>query len=242
MPQVVTPYGEQAGTKKQQVARMFDAIAPRYDFLNHALSMGIDMWWRRVAVNQLKAIAPKIILDIATGTGDFAVEAARLQPDKIIGLDISEGMLTLGRDKMKRKGLDHLIEMRSGDSEHLDLPTGYADAITVGFGVRNFENLERGLAEMLRVLRPGGMAVILEPAVPTVFPFRQLFMLYFTKILPALGSLVSKDSSAYTYLPQSVRAFPHGPAFVAICKRVGYSQAVFKPLTLGICALYVLHK
>jgi demethylmenaquinone methyltransferase/2-methoxy-6-polyprenyl-1,4-benzoquinol methylase len=242
MSQVVTPYGAQAGSKKEQVARMFDAIAPRYDFLNHALSMGIDILWRRAAVNKIKTINPKIILDIATGTGDFAVEAARLGPDKIIGLDISEGMLALGRDKMKKKGLDGLIEMRLGDSEHLDLPTGYADAITVGFGVRNFENLERGLAEMLRVLRPGGMAVILEPAVPTVFPFKQLFMLYFTKILPLLGRLVSKDSSAYTYLPQSVRAFPHGADFVAICKRVGYTTAQFKPLTLGICAMYVLQK
>ncbi len=241
--QTPMPYGAAAGSKKLQVATMFDAIAPKYDFLNHALSLGIDILWRRRAVRMLAAYKPELVIDIATGTGDFAIEAAKqLKPQKIIGVDISENMLGVGREKMARKGLSALIEMRSGDSEKLFFDDNYADAITVGFGVRNFEHLEQGLAEILRVLKPGKAVVILEPAVPTRFPLKQLFQFYFLGILPLIGRLVSKDPAAYTYLPQSVQAFPNGADFVNICQRVGFRRTTWHSLTFGICSLYLLEK
>ncbi|MEM1000221.1 MAG: bifunctional demethylmenaquinone methyltransferase/2-methoxy-6-polyprenyl-1,4-benzoquinol methylase UbiE [Bacteroidota bacterium] len=221
---------------------MFDSIAPRYDFLNHFLSLGIDILWRRKAIRLLKSYAPEVVLDIATGTGDFAIEATKLQPKKIIGLDISPGMLEVGRKKIRKKGHKELITMVEGDSEDLPFESDSIGAITVGFGVRNFENLEKGLSEMLRVLQPGGAAVILEPAVPKRFPMKQLFGLYFRGILPLIGRLVSKDSRAYTYLPESVKAFPHGKDFVNICEKVGYKNCRFQPLSFGICALYLLEK
>lgn len=242
MSKVVTPYQDKERSKKEQVTEMFDNIAPRYDFLNHFLSMGIDIRWRRKAVKMLKAYNPKIVLDIATGTGDFAVEALKLNPEKVIGLDISPGMLEVGRQKMLKKKVNDRVEMVLGDSEDLQFEDDSIGAVTVGFGVRNFEHLEIGLGEILRVLKPGGAAVILEPAVPKKFPMKQLFGLYFRGILPLIGRMVSKDSRAYTYLPESVKAFPNGQEFVDICTKVGFSNVKFKPLSLGICSLYLLEK
>ncbi|MCL4103848.1 UNVERIFIED_CONTAM: hypothetical protein GTU68_029165 [Idotea baltica] len=221
---------------------MFDSIAPRYDFLNHFLSMGIDILWRRRAIKMLKPYEPKQVLDIATGTGDFAVEALKLNPEKVIGLDISPGMLKVGREKMKKKKIDDRVDMVLGDSEALQFDDNTMGAVTVGFGARNFEHLDVGLSEILRVLKPGGAAVILEPAVPRRFPMKQLFGLYFRGILPLIGRLVSKDSRAYTYLPESVKAFPNGQEFVDICTKVGFRNVTYKPLSLGICSLYLLEK
>ncbi|GAB4418663.1 MAG: bifunctional demethylmenaquinone methyltransferase/2-methoxy-6-polyprenyl-1,4-benzoquinol methylase UbiE [Bacteroidia bacterium] len=221
---------------------MFDEIAPRYDFLNHFLTLGIDVLWRRRAVRMLRPYRPRLMVDIATGTADFAVEAGRLRPERIIGIDISPEMLGVGREKIRRKGLDKLIDLREGDSEALDLATDSVDAITVGFGVRNFEHLRLGLGEMLRVLRPGGAAVILEPSFPTRFPLRQLFYLHFRVLTPLLGRLISGNSAAYDYLPASVQAFPNGEDFLAICREVGYTRVSYHPLTFGICSLYLLEK
>lgn len=238
----VTPYGQQAGNKKEQVAQMFDNISHRYDFLNHFLSGGIDILWRRKAIRMLRKVKPRIVLDIATGTGDFAIEAARkLKPEQVIGIDISAGMLEVGRQKMQKRGLK-MVQMVQADSENLPYPDNFCQAITVGFGVRNFENLERGLAEMYRVLSPGGAVVILEPAVPRSFPMRQLVMFYYKTLLPFFGGLFSRDKNAYSYLPNSVQAFPHGQQFLDICTKIGYKNTRFKPLTLGICALYWLEK
>lgn len=237
-PGTVTPYQDSTSGKKEQVAQMFDNIAGRYDFLNHFLSLGIDILWRRKAIRKLKAIAPKQILDIATGTGDFAVEAARLKPDRIVGVDISKEMLEVGRKKMTRKGLSSLIEMRSGDSENLEFQDNSFDAITVAFGVRNFENLDKGLAEMYRVLRPGGQAAIIEFSRPKRFPVKQLYSFYFLRILPTIGRLFSKDHRAYSYLPESVQAFPDGDAFLERMQQVGFSQLWGDPLSFGIATLY----
>ena len=240
MGKIVTPYQQEDASKKAQVTEMFDNIAPSYDLLNHALSFGIDMLWRKIAVNKLKAYRHEVIMDLATGTGDFAISARKLNPKQIIGVDISPGMLEVGREKMKKKKLDHLVEMRLGDSEKLDFPDASIDAITVGFGVRNFENLSLGLSEMRRVLRPGGAAVILEPSYPSRFPLKQLFNFHFRVITPLIGKLISGDNAAYTYLPESVKAFPNGETFIKICKEAGFSEAKYIPLSLGICSLYVL--
>ena len=234
----VLPYKDKEGGKKQQVAEMFDNISPKYDFLNHFLSLGIDIRWRKKAVKLLEESQPRLILDVATGTGDFALEAMALSPDKIIGVDISEGMLDVGRKKMKEKGLADRIVLQSGDSEDLKFPEGTFDAVIVSFGVRNFENLKKGLAGMHRVLKPGGKVVILEFSKPKSFPFKQLYNFYFTYILPGIGRLVSKDQSAYTYLPESVQQFPDGKAFTEILDELGFSQATCKPLTLGISSIY----
>lgn len=235
----VVPYKEDRSSKKQQVARMFDRISGRYDFLNHFLSLGIDIGWRKKAINELKDIHPRIILDVATGTGDFAWQALTLNPEKVIGVDISEGMLEVGRKKMIYRKVDHRVELRSGDSENLPFEENTFDALTVGFGVRNFENLEEGLKEMLRVLKPGGKAVILEFSKPQRFPFRQLYNFYFNLILPKLGRLISSDKAAYTYLPESVQAFPDGQKFLDILHRLGYKNTSCKPLTFGISSLYI---
>ncbi|MCL4152762.1 UNVERIFIED_CONTAM: hypothetical protein GTU68_036610 [Idotea baltica] len=221
---------------------MFDNIAPSYDLLNHALSFGIDILWRRKSVRLLQKYNPKIVVDIATGTADFAIEARKLNPDSIIGIDISPQMLKVGREKIKKKGLDSLIELREGDSENLQLETASVDAITVGFGVRNFENLLKGLQEIHRVLKPGGAVAILEPSYPTRFPMKQLFQLHFRVITPLIGKLISGDNAAYTYLPESVKAFPNGDRFLEICKEAGFSKAKYHPLTMGICSLYMLEK
>lgn len=234
----VLPYKEQQTGKKEQVATMFNNISSNYDFLNHFLSLGIDIQWRKKAIKELKALQPKVILDVATGTGDFAVEALTLKPQKVIGIDISRGMLEVGRRKMKHKRVDDVVEMLDGDSENLPFPENKFDAVIVAFGVRNFENLEKGLSEMHRVLRPGGKVVILEFSKPRVFPFKQLYHSYFQHILPRIGRLVSKDKAAYSYLPQSVQAFPDGNDFLEILSRVGFNNTACKPLTFGISSLY----
>ena len=238
----VIPYKEQSGGKKEQVATMFNNISKKYDFLNHFLSLGIDIIWRKKSIKLLKELQPKIILDIATGTGDFAIEALSLNPTKIIGIDISEGMLAVGKEKMKQKGVDHIIDLQLGDSENLSFDSNYFDAYTVGFGVRNFENLEKGLSEMLRVLKPNGRAVILEFSKPKAFPVKQLYHFYFNSILPIIGNLISKDNAAYTYLPESVNAFPEGNEFIQILNKLGYKNVQVIPLMFGISSIYTATK
>ncbi len=241
MPQV-TPYKKTDATKKEQVAEMFDNIAHKYDFLNHILSMGIDILWRKKAIRLLKPYQPKQMLDIATGTGDFALEALALNPDKIIGADISRDMLAVGVEKIKKKGLQDKISFQYGDSENLPFETDTFDAITVSFGVRNFEDLEKGLSDMRRVLKPKGAVAIIEFSKPQQFPIKQLYGFYFKNILPGIGKLISKDARAYTYLPESVDAFPHGDAFVEIMDKVGYTNIKAYPLTFGIASIYLAEK
>jgi len=242
----VTPYKDHSKTKKEQVSEMFDNIASSYDFLNHFLSLGIDILWRKKAIKLLKRSLSSIkdahILDVATGTGDLAIEASKMRPKKIVGLDISPGMLDIGKQKMKAKGLDQLIEMIVGDSEQLPFENDTFDGITVAFGVRNFENLQKGLKDMNRVLKPGGTAVIMEFSKPKSFPFKQLFNFYFFHILPAFGKLFSKDNRAYKYLPESVAAFPEGEEMLSILRDVGYTKVKFIPLTMGICSIYLAEK
>lgn len=221
---------------------MFDNISHRYDFLNHLLSLGIDKGWRRKAINCLRPVNPKLLLDVATGTGDFAIQALALKPDKVIGIDISEGMLDMGRKKIVRLRLENIIELMKGDSENLGFDENKFDAVTVAFGVRNFENLEAGLAEIKRVLKPGGMLVVLEFSRPKRFPFRQVYNFYFKAILPKLGQLISKDRSAYTYLPESVQSFPDGEAFEIILRKVGFKETTCRPLTFGVSSIYTARK
>ena len=212
---VVKPY-DSGQSKKEEVAQMFNNISANYDFLNHFLSLGIDHLWRKRAVKQLQKQQPKVLLDLATGTGDFAIACLKLKPEKIIGMDISSGMLEVGKLKMKKRAFDNIIDMQLGDSENMPFADHTFDAITVGFGVRNYENLEKGLGEMLRVLKPGGQAVILEFSKPKAFPIKQLFGFYSKVLIPLFGKYISKDERAYTYLPESVAAFPEGAAFVAV--------------------------
>lgn len=225
--------------KKEQVEIMFNSIAHRYDFLNHFLSLGIDILWRKKAIRLLKKEHPKIILDIATGTADFAVEALALNPEKVIGVDISEKMLAVGKEKIQKKNLANRIELQMGDSEKLLFQDNTFDAITVGFGVRNFENLEKGLSDMHRVLKNNGTAVVLEFSKPQKFPVKQLYHFYFFYILPLIGRIISKHHVAYTYLPESVNAFPDGKDFLVIFERVGFKQVQWFPLTLGIASIYI---
>jgi len=238
----VVPYKEGDKTKKEQVADMFNNISPRYDLLNHTLSLGIDILWRKKAIRILKPYAPQFVLDIATGTGDFAVEAVKLKPKKIIGVDISEGMLEVGKKKMAQKGLSDLIELSYGDAENLSFEDNKFDAITVAFGVRNFENLKKGLSEMFRVTSEGGHVMIIEFSKPAKFPVKQLYNFYFNSILPKIGKMVSKDNAAYQYLPESVAAFPDGQAFLKILNEVGYKEAKCIPLTFGISSIYWARK
>ena len=221
---------------------MFNNISKRYDLLNHTLSLGIDILWRKKAVRLLKPYQPKMILDIATGTGDFAIEAMSLQPDEVIGVDISEGMLDVGKQKIARKGLSETIKMKLGDSENLQFEDNKFDAITVAFGVRNYENLEKGLSEMYRVTKPGGHVMIIEFSKPRRFPVKQLYNFYFKSILPKIGRFVSKDDAAYQYLPDSVAAFPDGDAFLNILQKVGYKDTKWIPLTIGISSIYWARK
>lgn len=235
---VVMPYGRENKSKKEEVAEMFNNISARYDFLNHFLSLGIDKLWRKRAVKELKPISPKRILDIATGTGDFAIELLSLKPNEIVGLDISEGMLQVGRDKMKKRKVDNIISMVLGDSENLPFEDGHFDAITVGFGVRNFENLEKGLSEMLRVIRPGGKIIILEFSKPKKFPVKQAFGFYSKYIIPFFGKNISKDEKAYAYLPESVAAFPEGESFMEILRKLGYQEVKGRIVSGGIATIY----
>jgi len=238
----VVPYKTEEKGKKEQVAAMFNNISPKYDFLNHVLSLGIDVIWRKNAIKMLKSDQPKYILDVATGTGDFAIEALKLNPTKVTGVDISEGMLEFGRVKLKKRNLDSMIELEYGDSEKLPFKDNKFDAIIVAFGVRNFETLKTGLTEMHRVLRKGGKVVILEFSSPKRFPFKNIYNFYFKAILPKIGSLISKDNSAYTYLPESVQAFPDGEDFIEILNDVGYTNTLCKPQTFGISTIYVGQK
>ena len=238
----VLPYKESQANKKQQVAQMFNNISKRYDFLNHVLSLGIDTIWRENAVSMLKSYQPKIILDIATGTGDFALKAMSLKPDKIIGVDISEGMLEVGRKKISKKFLSEKIKMQLGDSENLHFENNSIDAITVGFGVRNFSNLKKSLHEMFRVLKPRGVVSIIEFSQPHIFPFKQLYYFYFNLILPKVGSAISKDRSAYSYLPESVKSFPHGKDFMNMLNKIGFKNTQCKPQTFGISSIYMAEK
>ncbi|AEW01776.1 bifunctional demethylmenaquinone methyltransferase/2-methoxy-6-polyprenyl-1,4-benzoquinol methylase [Niastella koreensis] len=235
----IVPFNESQQSKKEQVAAMFDQIAFRYDFLNRFLSGGIDVSWRKRAIRELKEIKPNKVLDVATGTADVAIMTARyLNPEKIIGIDISEGMLNLGRQKVDKLLLSKQIELLKGDSEAINFPNGTFDAITVAFGVRNFENLEKGLAEMYRVLKPGGKAVILEFSKPRRKGFKGLYNLYMNIIAPRAGQWVSKNKDAYQYLNQSVKAFPEGETFLHILQQVGFKNTTLKRLSLGICTIY----
>jgi demethylmenaquinone methyltransferase/2-methoxy-6-polyprenyl-1,4-benzoquinol methylase len=240
----VTPYEKEKGSKKKQVAEMFDNIAHSYDFLNHFFSFGIDILWRKKAIRILKKENPQYVMDVATGTGDFALEALRMGLDvkKIVGVDISAGMLDIGRQKIEKKGLSDKIEMKLGDSEDLPFEDDSFDAYTVAFGVRNFENLEKGLTEMRRVLKPGGLGIILEFSKPKYFPIKQLYWLYSRKIMPFIGKLISKDNRAYTYLPESVQAFPEGVDFLTIMRKAGYKDTRKKALTGGIATIYLGRK
>ena len=238
----VLPYKEEQLGKKEQVAKMFNNISRRYDLLNHLLSFGIDIVWRKKAIKMLKPQNPELILDIATGTADFAIEALALNPQKIIGVDISEGMLAVGRKKIAKMELDDKIELQLGDSEKLLFSDNKFDAIIVSFGVRNFENLEKGLEDMYRVLKPGGTTVIVEFSKPGVFPFKQLYNFYFKYVLPSIGKVISKDNSAYSYLPESVQAFPYGDKFLEVLNKIGYKNTVCRPLTFGISSIYLGQK
>jgi demethylmenaquinone methyltransferase/2-methoxy-6-polyprenyl-1,4-benzoquinol methylase len=235
----ITPYQSETATKKEQVAAMFNNISATYDFLNHFMSLGIDIIWRKKAIRELKSIKPRIMLDVATGTGDFAFEAINiLHPEKIIGVDISEGMLNVARKKIHDRNLQHIFSVQTGDSEGLNFESNHFDAITVAFGVRNYQNLEKGLADMYRVLKPGGKIVILEFSKPKQFPIKQGYNFYFKHITPFLGRLFSKDNRAYTYLPESVAAFPDGGAFTALMDKVGFKDTNDRRLTFGISAIY----
>jgi demethylmenaquinone methyltransferase/2-methoxy-6-polyprenyl-1,4-benzoquinol methylase len=229
-------------SKKEQVAEMFNNIAGRYDFLNHFLSMGIDKGWRKKAIAEVAQINPSSILDVATGTGDMAIAAAALKPTKITGVDIADQMLEVGRKKINEQNLAQIITLQTGDSELMPFDTGSYDAVMCAYGVRNFEHLEAGLKEMYRVLRPGGKLVILEFSHPTRFPVKHLYKFYFRYILPTLGKMVSKHSKAYTYLPESVMAFPEGAKFCGILAGCGYTMATARPLTFGITTLYTAFK
>lgn len=240
---LVKPYQSASSSKKEQVANMFNNIAHSYDFLNHFLSAGIDIWWRKSALNRLKKFKPENMLDIATGTGDFAIMAnSILSPNHITGLDISEGMLKVGNKKITSKNLQSKITLVKGDSENLQFEANTFDAITVAFGIRNFENLQAGLTEMYRVLKPQAPLLILEFSHPSQFPIKQFYHFYSRFILPFLGSLVSKDKAAYTYLPESVEAFPAGKKLMDIIQQNGFKAVELKQLSGGIASIYLAQK
>ncbi len=242
MSKKVTPYKESELGKKEQVRQMFDTISGDYDGLNRVISFGIDLKWRKRMVKLLAAKKPKTLLDIATGTGDLAIAMMGTGAEKIIGLDISPGMLEVGKTKIKEKNLQDTIEMMVGDSENLPFEDQSFDAVTVGFGVRNFENLEKGLQEIHRVLKPSGTLMILETSVPTKTPFKQGYTFYCKFILPAIGKLFSKDRSAYAYLSESASVFPHGKAFNNILAKIGFIGIENKPQTFGAASIYVATK
>ena len=235
---VVTPYSNSAKGKTEQVAEMFDNIAPKYDFLNHFLSFGIDKIWRRKAIRLLIKHAPVNILDVATGTADFAIESLLTGAKHIVGVDISEEMLNFGRTKVEKLGVANRITLQKGDAEELGFSDNYFEAVTVAFGVRNFENLPKGLNELFRVLKPGGMVCILEFSKPVTFPVKQFYSFYSFYILPFLGKLFSKDNSAYRYLPESVEKFPDGTEFLEVLKNSGFIQTCQYRQTFGVATIY----
>lgn len=234
----ITPYKNSDLGKKEQVAQMFDAIATNYDGLNRVISFGIDVSWRKKVLQLVANTKPETILDIATGTGDLAILMTKTDAKEIIGLDISAGMLEIGKQKINEKKLDHKITMVLGDSENIPYPDNYFDAITVAFGVRNFENLEKGLAEILRVLKPNGIFVILETSVPTRFPYKQGYAFYTKFILPLIGKLFSKDKVAYKYLSDSANIFPFGEALNNILRKIGFIDVKHLPQTFGVATIY----
>ena len=239
--ETIKPYHE--GDKAAQVEQMFNNIAPAYDTLNHRLSWNIDRGWRRKAIRQLAPFHPQAILDIATGTGDFAILAAEmLKPQRLIGADISEGMMEIGRHKVQEKGMQHIISFEKEDCTRLSYPEASFDAVTAAFGIRNFADLDKGLSEMCRVLKPGGHLSIVELTTPVSFPMRQLFHIYAHTVLPVYGRLISKDQSAYSYLTKTIEAFPQGERMVEILQKAGFSEASFKRLTFGICTMYFATK
>jgi demethylmenaquinone methyltransferase/2-methoxy-6-polyprenyl-1,4-benzoquinol methylase len=229
-------------SKKESVRVMFDDISPKYDFLNHLLSFGIDRLWRKKLVRMLGERKPVKVLDVATGTGDLAIAISSLKPQKIVGIDISEKMLEIGRQKLTEKGLNQIITLQRADAEKIPFSDNSFDAITVAFGVRNYENLEMGLTEMHRVLRPGGVMLILEFSHPESFPMKQLYAIYSRYVIPVMGRIISGNSSAYTYLPQSVAAFPSGKAFLEILDKLGMKKARQVSLSLGIASIYEAEK
>lgn len=242
MDKKVTPYKDSELNKKKQVEQMFDNISENYDSLNRVISLGTDQSWRRKLIEIVKSTQPKNILDVATGTGDLAIALADSSAEKIVGLDISAGMLSIGQKKIDAKKLSDKIEMVQADSEDLPYEDDYFDAITVAFGVRNFENLDKGLTEINRVLKPGGVFVVLETSVPTKFPFKQGYNVYSKGIMPAIGKLFSKDKSAYTYLSESASKFPYGEAFNNILKKNGFTNVKDLPQTFGVATIYVAAK
>src|ERR1035437_693756 len=238
----VTPYANVSEGKKEQVEKMFNEIAFRYDLLNQLLSFGIHKRWGRKAIALLKKNDPKIILDVATGTADFAIDAIALNPEIVIGIDIAEDMLAIGRKKLEQKNYSHIIELLQADSENLPFPENHFDAATVGFGVRNFEHLEKGLSEICRTLKKGGTLAVLEFSIPEKFPMKQLYNFYFKNICPLLGRIVSKNPVAYTYLFKSVSNFPYGEKFRTILLNCGFSEATVFPQTFGITTIYIAKK
>ena len=238
----IKPYGKE-GEKGKLVEEMFDNIAPTYDTLNHRLSWDIDKGWRKKAIRQLLPFQPKTILDIATGTGDFAILSAKeLRPQRMIGIDISEGMMKIGQKKVEAEGLQHIVSFKKDDCTHLSFDDNSFDAVTAAFGIRNFQNLEQGLSEMYRVLKPNGHLSIVELTTPVSFPMKQLFKLYSHTILPVYGKLISKDTSAYSYLTKTIEAFPQGEVMLDILRKAGFKNASFKRLTFGICTMYFATK
>ncbi len=236
---VITPYRDSAKGKKEQVAEMFDNIAPKYDFLNHFLSFGIDKIWRKKAIKMVVNHQPEYVLDVATGTADFALECLKTGASHIVGVDISEEMLNVGRTKIQKLGAGDRVVLQSGDAENLAFADSYFDAVTVAFGVRNFENLTQGIGEIYRVLKPGGMICVLEFSKPTVFPVKQFYSFYSYFILPFLGRLFSKDNSAYRYLPESVEQFPDGENFLEVLSKIGFTQTRQHRQTFGIATIYI---
>lgn len=236
---MIKPYKDNKSGKKEQVAQMFNNIARRYDFLNHFLSLGIDNIWRKKAIKCIRDIAPNpVLLDVASGTGDLAIAALKLNPQKVVGIDISEEMLNIGIKKIERKGYQNIIELKKGDSENLEFKDDFFDGITAAFGVRNFENLNKGLSEMYRVLKTGGKTVVLEFSKPKVFPVKQIYNFYFKVVLPFIGNIISKDNSAYTYLPESVNQFPERELFIKELEKVGFKDCTFRSLSFGIASIY----
>jgi len=242
MAEKVTPYGESEGGKKEQVTKMFDTISKNYDGLNRVISFGIDIKWRKRVVALLKKKKPTSILDIATGTGDLAINLVETGAQRIVGLDISPGMLEVGKEKINERKLNHTIEMVVGDSENLKYEDNSFDAVTVAFGVRNFETLEKGLSEIYRVLDKNGTLVVLETSVPTKFPFKQGYRLHCKFVLPIIGRLFSKDRSAYRYLSESAAVFPYGEAFNNILRKIGFIEVENRPQTFGVASIYVATK
>jgi demethylmenaquinone methyltransferase/2-methoxy-6-polyprenyl-1,4-benzoquinol methylase len=240
---MLTPYKDKESGKKEQVAHMFNNIAQRYDFLNHFLSLGIDKIWRRKTIRTLKGIpVNSTLLDVASGTGDLAIAALKLKPQKIVGIDISEKMLSIGMNKIEKRKLDQIISLQKGDSENIEFNNDYFDGITVAFGVRNFENLSKGLSEMYRVLKPNGKVAILEFSKPKQFPVKQIYNFYFKRMLPFIGKLISKDYAAYTYLYDSVTQFPEGEQFTDELKSLGFKNCTYRKLSFGIASIYNANK